>query len=44
MATRRAEPYQFNHAQYFKIENNEFKDFLQPLMEIKLLNHWKLIT
>ena len=33
MATRRAEPYQFNHgAQYFKIENKEFKDFLQPLM------------
>ena len=26
MATRRAEPYQFNHgAQYFKIENKEFK-------------------
>ena len=33
MATRRAEPYQFNHgAQYFKIENKEFKDFLQPLI------------
>ena len=38
MATRRAEPYQFNHgAQYFKIENEEFKDFLSPLMENKIV-------
>ena len=38
MATRRAEPYQFNHgAQYFKVENNEFKDFLQPLMKNKII-------
>ena len=38
MATRRAEPYQFNHgAQYFKIENNEFKDFLQPLILNKII-------
>ena len=38
MATRRAEPYQFNHGtQYFKIENKEFKDFLQPLMRNKII-------
>ena len=38
MATRRAEPYQFNHgAQYFKVENKEFKNFLQPLMVNKLI-------
>ena len=38
MATRRAEPYQFNHGtQYFKIENKEFKDFLQPLMLNKII-------
>ena len=38
MATRRAEPYQFNHgAQYFKIENKEFKDFLQPLILNKVI-------
>ena len=38
MATRRAEPYQFNHGtQYFKIENEEFKDFMQPLMRNKII-------
>ena len=38
MATRRAEPYQFNHGtQYFKIENKEFKDFLQPLIQNKII-------
>ena len=38
MATRRAKPYQFNHgAQYFKIENKEFKDFLQPLILNKII-------
>ena len=38
MATRRAEPYQFNHgAQYFKIENKEFKDFMQPLILNKII-------
>ena len=38
MATRRAEPYQFNHGtQYFKIENKEFKDFLQPLILNKII-------
>ena len=38
IATRRAEPYQFNHgAQYFKIENKEFKDFLQPLILNKII-------
>ena len=38
MATRRAEPYQFNHgAQYFKIENKEFRDFLYPLMKNKII-------
>ena len=44
MATRRAEPYQFNHgAQYFKIENKEFKNFLQPLIQNKIIKHLKLI-
>ena len=38
MATRRADPYQFNHGtQYFKIENKEFKDFLQPLIRNKII-------
>ena len=42
MATRRAEPYQFNHgAQYFKIENKEFKDFVQPLMVNKIIKPLK---
>ncbi len=40
MATRRAEPYQFNHgAQYFKIENKEFKNFMQPLIQNKIIKH-----
>ena len=40
MATRRAAPYQFNHgAQYFKIENKEFKNFLQPLIQNKIIKH-----
>ena len=40
MATRRAEPYKFNHgAQYFKIENKEFKNFLQPLIQNKIIKH-----
>ena len=40
MATRRAEPYQFNHgAQYFKIENKEFKNFMQPLINNKIIKH-----
>ena len=39
MATRRAEPYQFNHGtQYFKIENKEFKDYLQPLILFVLVS------
>ena len=43
MATRRAEPYQFNHGtQYFKIENKEFKDFLQPLMVNKIIKPLKV--
>ena len=38
MATRRAEPYQFNHgAQYFKIGNKEFKDFVKPLIVNKII-------
>ena len=38
MATRRADPYQFNHgAQYFKVKNKEFKNFLQPLMLNKII-------
>ena len=42
MATRRAEPYQFNHgAQYFKIENKEFIDFLQPLIQNKIIKHYE---
>ena len=50
MATRRAEPYQFNHgAQYFKIENKEFKVFLQPLMQNKIIkpletNHIEILN
>ena len=40
IASRRAEPYQFNHgAQYFKVENKEFKDFLQPLIQNKIIKH-----
>ena len=42
MATRRAEPYQFNHgAQYFKIENKAFKDFLYPLIKNKIIKPWE---
>ena len=38
MATRRADPFQFNHgAQYFKVKNKEFKNFLQPLMLNKII-------
>ena len=40
MSTRRVEPYQFNHgAQYFKVENKEFKYFLQPLIQNKIIKH-----
>lgn len=43
MATRRANPYQFNHGtQYFKIENKEFKDFLYPLIKNKIIKPWKV--
>ncbi len=42
MSTRRVEPYQFNHgAQYFKIENTEFKDFLNPLIRNNIIQPWK---
>ena len=50
MATRRAEPYQFNHgAQYFKIENKEFKNFLQPLIQNNIIkqmeaNHIEILN
>ncbi len=43
MATRRAEPYQFNHgAQYFKVENKGFKDFLNPLIKNKIIKNLEL--
>ena len=42
MATRRSEPYQFNHGtQYFKIKSKEFNDFLSPLIRKKIIQHWK---
>ena len=42
MATRRAEPFQFNHgAQYFKVENKQFKNFLMPLIKNKIIIPWK---
>ncbi len=42
MATRRAEPFQFNHgAQYFKVENKQFKHLLKPLIKNKILQPWK---
>ena len=43
MATRRAEPYQFNHgAQYFKVANKGFKDFLNPLIKNKIIKNLEL--
>ena len=41
MATRRAYPYKFNHgAQYFKIKNSNFGDFLKPLINNKIIRPW----
>lgn len=41
IATRRAEPYEFNHGtQYFKIKNQSFKKFLSPLIKKKIIKPW----
>ena len=41
MATRRADPFIFNHgAQYFKITTESFKQFLNPLIQKKIIKPW----
>lgn len=41
MATRRADPYQFDHgAQFFKVRTPAFRAFLQPLIEAGVVAPW----
>lgn len=41
MSTRRADPYAFDHgAQYFTVETDRFRDFLQPFREKDLITRW----
>lgn len=42
IATRRAEPYFFDHgAQFFKAKSAEFKGFIQPMIEQEVIQTWK---
>ena len=42
IASRRAEPYSFDHgAQFFKIDSQEFADFMSPLIEKGIIQSWK---
>ena len=42
MATRRADPYQFDHgAQFFSAHSDEFKEFLKPLISQKIVTPWQ---
>jgi renalase len=44
MATRHADPYQFDHgAQFFTARQKEFKKFLQPLLDNGLVVEWNPI-
>jgi len=41
LATRRAEPYQFDHgAQFFSARTAAFKDFIKPLLEEGVIEPW----
>lgn len=41
MSTRRADPFAFDHgAQYFTVETDRFRDFLQPFREKDLITSW----
>ena len=41
IATRRAEPYFFDHgAQYFTVRTKAFQDFIQPLIEEGVIEQW----
>ncbi len=41
MSTRKEPPFIFDHgAQYFKIENKEFRDFLSDLLSKKIIRTW----
>ena len=41
MSTRRADPYAFDHgAQYFTVETDRFRDFLQPFRDKDLITRW----
>lgn len=42
LATRRAEPYVFDHgAQFFKAKTNEFKSFIDPMIKGGVLKVWE---
>jgi len=41
MAVRRSDPYEFDHgAQFFTAKNENFKDFINPLIEKKIIKQW----
>ena len=41
MATRRAEPYSFDHgAQFFTAKTPAFQEFLAPLEAVGIIQHW----
>jgi len=41
IATRRSEPYFFDHgAQFFKARSAEFKDFINPMIKQGIIQHW----
>ena len=41
MSTRRAEPYLFDHgAQYFTARTKPFQDFIQPLLNLGIIERW----
>lgn len=42
IATRRAEPYQFDHgAQFFKAKTHDFKSFIDPMIKDGVLKAWE---
>lgn len=41
MATRRAEPFHFDHgAQFFIVKTSDFKTFINPMIEQGVIQHW----
>ena len=41
VATRRANPYSFDHgAQFFTVRTKEFKEFLKPMLDLGVITEW----